>query len=572
MITADRSLWFLLLLSTKLPETRSWSETSRDCAPSESNFERSSGSRVSETEDDLAPTLLEELESRLSRLERRLRAVEQPVWQMGVTEEDWETCAEGPCRCQPEMKTVSCWRQELLDLPAAQLRSGWESIDGTPQGYVPGYDSTESLVSKDTIDTPWNSSHLEGFRSLDRFRDLSDNSIEHLPLNLFFSLHAVTHVRLSKNMLRELHRSQFLNMRNLRILDASSNRLRTLPDSLFLSTTSMMMLDLSCNRITSLASGTFHGLTTLEELLLGKNRLSTLAIDLFSDLVNLKFLRLEENRLKDLPDEVFRSQTSLRELNARGNQLATISDGLLLPLQQLQSLEMSNNKITRIDPSAFQGLLALEELQLGHNQIQTLTPGLFSTTGSLKRLVIYSNGIEILSRGVFRGLTNLTSLFLHSNHLRILHPELFQDTPNLRKLQLESNYLSSLPPRILDPVPHIEQLRLARNPWHCDCAASYLATWLQKKYLACTNGSSDATENVGAWEFGAGAICRGPGTLGGKSLMHLTFHELCEGQWASMRGLAPRIPVDHVGGNSGQPPGPPGPPHDFPSKDSVSGQ
>lgn len=40
---------------------------------------------------------------------------------MSSGEEDWEICAEGPCRCQPEIKLVSCWRQDLLDLPATQL-------------------------------------------------------------------------------------------------------------------------------------------------------------------------------------------------------------------------------------------------------------------------------------------------------------------------------------------------------------------------------------------------------------------------------------------------------------------
>lgn len=92
----------------------------------------------------------------------------------------------------------------------------------------------------------------------------------------------------------------------------------------------------------------------------------------------------------------------------------------------------------------------------------------------------------------------------------------------------------------------MEQLRLARNPWHCDCAASYLAVWLQGRYLARAN-ESQATEDLSLWEFGAGAVCRGPGTLGGKLLLRLTFHELCEGQWASMRGLVPRIPVDLAG-------------------------
>ncbi|KAH0555861.1 hypothetical protein KQX54_000153 [Cotesia glomerata] len=75
----------------------------------------------------------------------------------------------------------------------------------------------------------------------------------------------------------------------------------------------------------------------------------------------------------------------------------------------------------------------------------------------------------------------------------------------------------------------IQQLRLSRNPWHCDCEVAYLAMWLRK---------------INFWQSGAGAICLGPGTLGGKLVIELTFHQLCDGQWASMRGLAPRLPVE----------------------------
>lgn len=90
-------------------------------------------------------SIFEEMENRLSSLERRLRAVEHPgknltirvylyggnmktsivhafvVWQISLREEDWEVCAEGPCKCIPEMKSVSCWRYNLLDLPPTQL-------------------------------------------------------------------------------------------------------------------------------------------------------------------------------------------------------------------------------------------------------------------------------------------------------------------------------------------------------------------------------------------------------------------------------------------------------------------
>ncbi|XP_076296050.1 uncharacterized protein LOC143216659 isoform X2 [Lasioglossum baleicum] len=252
MARMTESLYLLLLLSTiaiRRDLAIPWSEAASDCVVPNSKVDRLTsadpgssesasitGTRIANVaEDSDLSTFLEELEGRLSRLERRLRAVEQPVWQMGATEEDWEICAEGPCRCQPEIKSVSCWRQDLLDLPAAQL--------------VP-----RDVLKLDLGGNRLTALHRDTFLDMTRLNhlDLSDNSIEHLPLNLFFSLHAVTHLRLSKNLLRELHRSQFFRMRNLRMLDASSNRLRALPESLFLSTNLLVLLDLSCNRIGTL--------------------------------------------------------------------------------------------------------------------------------------------------------------------------------------------------------------------------------------------------------------------------------------------------------------------------------
>lgn len=145
--------------------------------------------------------LLEDIESRLSSLERRLRAVEQPVWQIGTTNEDWEICAEGPCKCVPETKSLSCWRYGLLDVPPSQV--------------VPN-----DILKLDLGSNQMTALHRDTFLDMTQLNqlDLSGNYIEHLPLNLFFSLHSAIHLRISKNLLRELHQNQFVKVRNLRIL------------------------------------------------------------------------------------------------------------------------------------------------------------------------------------------------------------------------------------------------------------------------------------------------------------------------------------------------------------------
>lgn len=121
--------------------------------------------------------------------------------------------------------------------------------------------------------------------------------------------------------------------------------------------------------------------------------------------------------------------------------------------------------------------------------------------------------------------------------------------------QLESNELSFLPAGSMDAISAIRQVRLNQNPWQCDCRASYVASWLRRRFANYANltdplriqrALAATTGNWTAWEFGAGATCTGPGVLGGRYLLHLTFRELCEGQWASMKGIVPRLPLDLI--------------------------
>ncbi|CAB0033010.1 unnamed protein product [Trichogramma brassicae] len=358
-------------------------------------------------------TYLEELEARVSSLERRMRAIELPVWQISQAESKWDLCARGPCKCRIETSSLSCWKLGLADLPAAQV--------------VP------------------------------------DNVLK---------------------------------------LDLSSNKLRTLPEGLFSSSSSLVLLDLSSNRLGILPSKIFHGLCILEELLLGHNQLNDLPADCFSGLKKLHRLTLDENRLDDLDRELFSSLESLIELNLRDNRLQSLQNGVFESLNNLKTLDLSKNKITYINAGAFRGLSSLIQLELGNNRLRRLTRGLFEPLTSLERL---------------------------------------------------GNRLSHLPKGLFDENSDLLQLRLGRNPWHCDCASSYLALWLRRRYRlrlveAESRSGNGTTPAFGAGtnhlDFTAGLVCRGPGTLGGQLLVKLSYRLLCDGEWASMKGFAPRIPVE----------------------------
>lgn len=62
------------------------------------------------------------LESRIAEVERRLRSVEQPLWKVVEdSEEAWDRCTESVCRCQPSIKSLSCWRTGISVLPDLQV-------------------------------------------------------------------------------------------------------------------------------------------------------------------------------------------------------------------------------------------------------------------------------------------------------------------------------------------------------------------------------------------------------------------------------------------------------------------
>ncbi|XP_031346602.1 carboxypeptidase N subunit 2-like isoform X2 [Photinus pyralis] len=444
-----------------------------------------------------------DLRYEIVKLERRVRSLEQP-------EDRWHDCVQGPCKCKPETKSVSCWNKHVMALPLGQV------IPQDLQTLDLGVNFLTTL-NKDSF------KHLPRLSQLDLF----NNKINHLPDKIFEQLWEIQYLTVHKNFLQEVSEGIFTDLKNLRTLDLSYNKLNSLPSRLFSGNPNLVVLYLSGNMVKILPVGLFNNLQHLEDLDLSSNSMEAIHETIFHGLWKVKRLNLAENKIENLHLDTFRDLESLENLNLRRNHLVVISPVLLSNLVNLAVLELSSNKIVKISEGVFD-LGSLKELHLQQNYMYELPENLFLQTRRLEKLVLFSNTFVELRENSFRGLSNLTSLVLNNNLLKRLHPKIFSHVPNLEKLRLDSNSFLYLPMKSLDYLQKLTAIKLTKNPWHCDCNTLYLSTWI--------NENSNKL-----WD--SQPTCKGPGELGGAEIRSMNFDSLCHGQWASMINLSARIPV-----------------------------
>ncbi|XP_016965131.1 leucine-rich repeat-containing protein 15 [Drosophila biarmipes] len=454
-----------------------------------------------------------DLVKRVRQIESRLRSVEQPIWHLATGSQiEWNHCTSGVCRCNPDTKSFTCWNTNLKSVPVTQV---------IPMNMV-NIDLSRNILS--TL-------HKDTFRGLTVLKelDVSHNVLDFLPFDLFQDLDSLLVLRIQNNQLEDIDHRTFWKLRNLNILDLSKNEIGMLPESIFYHAQRLTVINMCDNQIQNFPPNLLRDQLMLEELDMSRNKITELSSGSIRYLAKLKTLDFGWNQIAKIDDDFFVGLKSLRTLSLHNNRISSLSATIFSNLANLVTLDLTTNRISHMDGNAFVELNNLHELFLGQNSMSSIPADLFLNVSALTRLTLFSNNLTTLEADDFQGLSNLKILLLNNNILKNFDARAFEPLAQLEKLRIDSNKLMYLPHGSLHGLEKLVAVKLDKNPWHCDCRALYLARWIREFVLKLWDGQQP--------------MCRGPGDLGGHEVGLLRYDDLCDGQWASMLSLSPRLPV-----------------------------
>ena len=214
-------------------------------------------------------------------------------------------------------------------------------------------------------------------------------------------LDSITRLRIGKAEIIVVKKNDFQGLTSLGDLDLSDNSLESLPVGVFDGLGALFYLDLYNNSLSSLPVSVFNDLNMLEDLDLGGNSLTSLPVGVFDGLGALEILELDSNSLTSLPVGVFDELSSLKKLDLKDNGLNSLPVGVFDGLGALEILELDSNSLTSLPVGVFDELSSLTHLELDSNSLESLPVGVFDGLNALETLDIDSNQLITLPAGIF---------------------------------------------------------------------------------------------------------------------------------------------------------------------------
>ncbi|XP_023600839.1 protein flightless-1 homolog isoform X4 [Myotis lucifugus] len=274
-----------------------------------------------------------------------------------------------------------------------------------------------------------------------------------------FKLDDLSVLDLSYNQLTECPR-ELENAKNMLVLNLSHNSIDTIPNQLFINLTDLLYLDLSENRLESLPPQ-MRRLVHLQTLVLNGNPLQHAQLRQLPALTALQTLHLRNTQRTqgNLPTSL-EGLSNLTDVDLSCNDLTRVPE-CLYTLSSLRRLNLSSNQIAELSLCIDQWV-HVETLNLSRNQLTSLPSAICKLT-KLKKLYLNSNHLDF--DGLPSGIGKLASLeeFMAANNNLELIPESLCRCTKLRKLVLNKNRLVTLPEAI-HFLPEIQVLDVRENP------------------------------------------------------------------------------------------------------------
>ncbi|XP_042294344.1 protein flightless-1 homolog [Sceloporus undulatus] len=274
-----------------------------------------------------------------------------------------------------------------------------------------------------------------------------------------FQLDDLSVLDLSYNQLTEVPR-ELENAKNMLVLNLTHNSIDNIPNQLFINLTDLLYLDLSDNKLESLPPQ-MRRLVHLQTLILNNNPLLHAQLRQLPAMVALQTLHLRNTQRtqSNLPTSLD-SLTNLADVDLSCNDLSRVPE-CLYTLANLRRLNLSTNQISELSLCIDQWT-HLETLNLSRNLLTSLPSAICKLT-KLKKLYLNTNKLDF--DGIPSGIGKLANLeeFMAANNNLELIPESLCRCGKLKKLVLNKNRLVTLPEAI-HFLTDIEVLDVRENP------------------------------------------------------------------------------------------------------------